>query len=418
MTVMDYFEKNGYVVLTDVLSKETCQYLTEYMFNLVKQEKTQKDEQCPLSDGIYGDPEFDKLLEDLCFPIGKQIGRNLLPTYTYARIYRPGEVLKKHKDRSSCEISATLTLGFDGKKVWPIFFDGDKHIPLELYVGEMAVYKGCELVHWRDEFKGNWHVQVFLHYVDADGPYSDFIFDKRGGLSHHKESTILKQVAAVPVVADTAAAAAAKLEQIKIPKNDNFPGYINLNKNNWTELIFTKEECESIINIAKYSYSHKGLIGGSEDTAKMDYNVRTADIYPIPNDDTNQWIYKKVSNAVQIANILYFDYDIEVSSINNLIQLIHYKYDPENPGHYDWHVDCGEGDPSTRKISFVAQLSSPDDYEGCELIVDNHGFKIQASKDQGSINMFPSYQTHKVNHITSGERFALVVWIHGQRRFK
>ena len=111
MNSIEYFDKNGYVVLKDALNKEDCIKLTEHMFNLKREGKTEKDEQCPLSDAVYGDPIFDKILQDFAEPIGKTVGKTLLPTYTYARIYSPGEVLKKHKDRPACEISATLTLG-------------------------------------------------------------------------------------------------------------------------------------------------------------------------------------------------------------------------------------------------------------------------------------------------------------------
>jgi hypothetical protein len=83
--------------------------------------------------------------------------------------------LVKHKDRPSCEISVTIMIGSDKTK-WPIFIEGNS---IELNEGDAVIYLGCELEHWRDEFKGDWHAQVFMHYVDQNGPYSDFKFDKR-----------------------------------------------------------------------------------------------------------------------------------------------------------------------------------------------------------------------------------------------
>ena len=117
MNSAETFEKNGYVVLSDVLKNEECKLLVNHMFNLHEQGKLTKDPQCPLSDSVYGDPIFDNLLEKMAGPIGFNVGKKLLPTYTYARIYRPGEVLKRHKDRPACEISATLTLGYDADSV-------------------------------------------------------------------------------------------------------------------------------------------------------------------------------------------------------------------------------------------------------------------------------------------------------------
>jgi len=150
----EYFKNNGYVVLTDALSKQQCAELTQHMFNLYEQGKLVKDDQCPLSDAVYGDPMMDQVLETLARPIGNHIGKKLLPTYAYARIYRPGEILKKHKDRPSCQYSATLTLGFDSASIWPIYFEnGDREIPVQLSVGELAVYCGCDLVHWRHHLR-------------------------------------------------------------------------------------------------------------------------------------------------------------------------------------------------------------------------------------------------------------------------
>ena len=50
---------------------------------------------------------------------------------------------------------------------------------IELDVGDAVIYKGCELAHWRNDFEGDWHAQVFLHYVNADGPHKEWFMDKR-----------------------------------------------------------------------------------------------------------------------------------------------------------------------------------------------------------------------------------------------
>ena len=188
-TTQETFEKEKYLVMSNVVSEEDCKNLVDRLFSLYDQGHLYKDEQCPKSDSIYGDECLDQLLEMLADPLSEVIGRKLVPTYTYARIYRPGEVLEKHIDRPSCELSATLTLGYDSDDgIWPIFFDDEREIEVELDVGELAFYKGAEVVHWREEFTGKWHVQVFLHYVDADGPYAETNkYDGRNKLSHHKK---------------------------------------------------------------------------------------------------------------------------------------------------------------------------------------------------------------------------------------
>ena len=109
----------------------------------------------------------------------KHTGLKLSPTYSYARIYKKGDILKRHKDRFSCEISTTLHLGGEP---WPIFLDptgqktvineekqihkpnAPKGVPVDLNVGDMLIYSGCDLEHWREPFEGNVCVQTFLHY--------------------------------------------------------------------------------------------------------------------------------------------------------------------------------------------------------------------------------------------------------------
>jgi len=106
----------------------------------------------------------------------------LYPNYSYARIYKKGDVLERHKDRFSCEISTTLFLGGDR---WPIYLEpsgknNKKGVKVDLLPGDMLVYKGQFLEHWRDEFKGDNCAQVFLHYTDVKTKGSkENLFDGR-----------------------------------------------------------------------------------------------------------------------------------------------------------------------------------------------------------------------------------------------
>ena len=109
-------------------------------------------------------------------------GLKLYPAYTYARIYKKGDELKRHKDRFSCEISTTMNLGGDA---WPIYLEpsgeiGKKGVRVDLKQGDMLVYSGCELEHWREKFKGKECIQVFLHYNNRKTPGAKYnMFDKR-----------------------------------------------------------------------------------------------------------------------------------------------------------------------------------------------------------------------------------------------
>ena len=140
------------------------------------------DSQIPNSYTSYSDIAMETLMLK-CQPVmEKNTGLKLYPAYSYARIYKKGDELKRHKDRFSCEISTTMNLGGDE---WPIYLEPSgerwkKGIKVDLKPGDMLVYKGVELEHWREKFKGKDCVQVFLHYNNRKTPGAkDNMFDKR-----------------------------------------------------------------------------------------------------------------------------------------------------------------------------------------------------------------------------------------------
>ena len=143
---------------------------------------TWNDEQVPNTYSHYGDILMETLLEKVKPTMEKHTGLKLSPTYSYARIYKNGDVLARHKDRYSCEISTTLNLGGDP---WPIYLDptgreGQAGIKVDLEPGDMLIYSGCELEHWREEFKGKDCGQVFLHYNKSSSKKAkENLYDKR-----------------------------------------------------------------------------------------------------------------------------------------------------------------------------------------------------------------------------------------------
>ena len=136
---------------------------------------TWADSQIPNTYSHYADPVMETLLVKVLPIMKKETGLDLCPTYSYARAYKKGDELARHKDRPSCEISTTVNLGGEP---WPIFLEpsgeeGKPGIKVLLEVGDMLVYSGCELEHWREPFDGNICGQVFLHYNHVNGPFAD-----------------------------------------------------------------------------------------------------------------------------------------------------------------------------------------------------------------------------------------------------
>ena len=205
------FKTKKYQVIRQALSKELSNFIFNYMMLqrdavdfMMKNNKVNPlnpfmgnrvDHQVPGAYSKYADWVMETLLQYMRPIMKAKTGMDLVPTYSYTRLYEKGNILKRHKDRSSCEISTTLHLGGNP---WPIFLDpsgadfvmdevkqtikpgAPKGVRVDLKVGDMLIYSGCELEHWREPFEGNVCSQVFLHYNHANGPFAKTnLFDKR-----------------------------------------------------------------------------------------------------------------------------------------------------------------------------------------------------------------------------------------------
>jgi hypothetical protein len=137
------------------------------------------DEQVPSAYSYWGDSTLDGFLIGLQPKVERVTGRPLLPTYAYARLYRSGDALERHRDRAACEIAVTVHLGHRGSEPPPICFAPD--VEVHQRPGDAVVYRGDRLEHWRDRFDGDSFGQLFLNFVFADGDRTSLLFDERHG---------------------------------------------------------------------------------------------------------------------------------------------------------------------------------------------------------------------------------------------
>lgn len=163
------FYKDGFLVIRDFVPKKQRDILLKHISKLSS--PIMNDPQVNNTPSFYGDSVFTKLQLQLLPKLEKHTKLNLLKTYTYGRVYKKGDILRIHKDRPACEISITIDLGGDK---WPIWIlDRDENpVKVSLNPGDVLVYRGCDIHHWRGKFDGNEHTQVFMHYVDKFGPYA------------------------------------------------------------------------------------------------------------------------------------------------------------------------------------------------------------------------------------------------------
>ena len=166
--------KELYKYVQNMLSSDMVEFLTSFSLKNF----SHGDSQAPLSSASHSKTSdiYKHIIYYLQPIMEKETNLKLKPIYSYNRIYLGGSELKKHVDRKACEISASITLKYfyeDPNYKWPLCM-GDT--PVVINTGDGVIYKGCEIPHWRPVFnqpKEFWHHQLFIHYVDLNGPNKD-----------------------------------------------------------------------------------------------------------------------------------------------------------------------------------------------------------------------------------------------------
>lgn len=174
------YEENRYAVIRRVVAPDSMAVIRDYALMLRQHEKYYNRE--PITDSLdhYADVMGESLLLELKPILEDVTGRKLLPSYSWLRIYYPGSELPKHIDRKSCEVSASITVGYDADQQWPLFVESQgREIPIELEPGDLLIYDGSDVPHWRRTFTGRYWIQIFLHYVDEAGEQTAYRFDGR-----------------------------------------------------------------------------------------------------------------------------------------------------------------------------------------------------------------------------------------------
>lgn len=170
--------QNNYIHVPGFIAPDTAALLAKDFKSHCEKFKIAGDLQVPNSSSVYDYMPFVRLLVGKVAEVSKLLGEDVLPTYTYARVYKEGSDLARHRDRPACEISLSINLSQDTD--WPIYFqrsDGSE-ISLKLQVGDAVIYLGCQAEHWREKFSGSEYTQLFMHYVRSNGPKAWAYFDK------------------------------------------------------------------------------------------------------------------------------------------------------------------------------------------------------------------------------------------------
>jgi len=182
--------------------------------------------------------------------------------------------------------------------------------------------------------------------------------------------------------------------------------------------LFTDQEIDKIVEIGSRlelepsTTSTVDTTSGVAKPANTFTEYRTSKSKLIPVSEENSWLFGKIAEAVSKVNKEIFNFDI---SIIECLQFSVYK----TGEYYKSHVDIGEVPPySTRKLSFVVQLTDETEYAGGDLNLLVSEIPYNFSRRKGDIIFFPSYLLHEVTPVTNGERRTLVGWVLGPSKFK
>lgn len=381
--------ENNYIVLPNFISKERSENLSIEFLNYCKENNLLGDEQAPNSYSKYNYTPFLELLCEKTPEISSAIGEVVLPTYSYARVYKNQSELTPHQDRDACEIS--LTLHLNGDSVWPIWIEtpsGEKR-SVSLNPGDAMIYLGRIASHWRYPYNGEYYTQVFLHYVRSRGDCSYTYFDK---LNETSKPTIEEPVTEENLKPAIVTSKAKKSLEDYIFTMDN---------------IVPEELCDRIINeYSECSFWTPTSIG----TGDVDNNIRNCNVINISQDivlQKNLEIRKKIDEdfyicASKAINEYRKLFPEVASEIDTGYELLRY----EKGQFYIQHTDSFKNQQRSVSCSFLLN----DDFEGGEFAFFDREIVISGSK--GSIIMFPSnfMYPHEIMPVISGTRYSIITW--------
>ncbi|WP_416897977.1 MAG: 2OG-Fe(II) oxygenase [Minwuia sp.] len=170
--------------------------------------------------------------------------------------------------------------------------------------------------------------------------------------------------------------------------------------------VFDLQECGEIIRVVESRlFADAGLVRG-----EMNDNIRRARIAWLDSEGESVWIFDRLVDTVIAANREHFGFDLTEFAEKAQVAW----YDAGQGGHFDWHVDMGDGQfAARRKLTLVVQLSADESYEGGNLELNADGQTRTVSRKLGTATLFPSFTPHRVTPMTRHSRYSMTTWVHG-----
>jgi Rps23 Pro-64 3,4-dihydroxylase Tpa1-like proline 4-hydroxylase len=392
--------ENNYIVLPNFISKERSSDLSFEFLKYCKENNLEGDAQAPDSFSSYNYIPFLELLCEKTPEISSAIGEVVLPTYTYARVYKNGSELLRHTDRDACEIS--LTLHLHGDSTWPICIEtpSGEQRSVDLNPGDAMVYLGRTAPHWREKYDGEYYTQVFLHYVRSRGDCAYAYFDKLNEKTKPEtEGVVIEET---PIEEPIIEEKKIETKPISYKSTRTLEEYIFTLDN-----IVPEELCDRILEEYRDCNLWNATMVGD---GTVDNKIRNCDVINISDNKSlqeNFEIRKKLdedfyvcaSNAINEYRKVFPDVASEMDTGYDLLRYNQGQF-------YIQHTDSFKKQQRSVSCSFLLN----DDYEGGEFAFFDREIIIKGGK--GSIVMFPSnfMFPHEIMPVISGTRYSIITW--------
>jgi Rps23 Pro-64 3,4-dihydroxylase Tpa1-like proline 4-hydroxylase len=390
--------ENNYLIIPNFISPERSKILSDEFKLYCEKENLSGDDQSPNSHSIYNHISFLELLCEKTPEVSTLIEETVLPTYSYARVYKEGSVLESHVDRDACEIS--LTLHLDGDYPWPIWIETPQQEKrfVSLNPGDAMIYLGRIASHWREVYKGSYYSQVFLHYVRSRGECSYAYFDNK----IENNAKVLPTAKEKNTINETAIENYSDSNNKIHQSTQKLEDFIKIYDD-----IISDDLCDKILNEYKNSDDWGLTLVGE---GVVNNNIRNCSMIQLSNNDV-------INKKYEIRKFI----DVELHQ--QLLKVVE-KYSQDFPN-FAPSVDTGydllryqTGEFYTQHTdSFVHQqrsvscsLSLNDDYTGGEFAFFNREIVIRPKI--GSVIVFPSnfMYPHEIMPVIEGTRYSIITW--------
>jgi predicted 2-oxoglutarate/Fe(II)-dependent dioxygenase YbiX len=392
---------NNYIIIPNFISNYRANKLKDEFIEFSQQNNLGGDSQIPTSSSDYNYISFLELLCEKTPEVSEILEETVLPTYTYARVYKNGSVLEKHSDRDSCEISLTLHLG--GDQDWPIFIkspEGEDQ-SVVLAPGDAMMYRGTIAEHWRDEYVGEEYVQVFLHYVRSRGDCAYTYFDTenhKGKHSNHNKKITIDKTLEVEVKEDT-----IKRSPILIKPASKLEDFVQVFDN-----VLSPENCNLILDEYKNTSEWDDTRTGDGQISKnirncMEIGLSLNQVLEQNFDvrkNLDNIVFESVKKVIDNYNALVPTFRVDIDTGYNLLRYREGEF-------YTQHTDSFK--EQQRSLSCSIQLN--EDYEGGEFALFDREMMIRTSP--GSAIVFPSnfMYPHEIMPVIKGTRYSIITWL-------